>query len=73
MAAALLSTDAQHPILPVSSLTQARWNLLNEVIITLNLALRTSGDVGTYIVQVYLRSRNLRSCWLPVVLVEVEV
>jgi len=27
VAAALLSTDAQHPILPVSSLTQARWNL----------------------------------------------
>lgn len=34
MAAPLLSTDAQHPILPVTALTQAGWHLHDKVIIS---------------------------------------
>ena len=34
MAAPLLSTDAQHPILPVTALTQAWWHLHDKVIIS---------------------------------------
>ena len=38
VAAALLSTDAQDPILPVSALTQAGRNLVNKAINTITLA-----------------------------------
>ena len=38
VAAALLSTDAQDPILPVSALTQAGRNLINKAISTITLA-----------------------------------